>query len=79
MSVYNAGGFLNEAVDSVLAQTFEDFEFIIIDDGSSDDSLATLQQIRDPRLKILSQSSRGLIASLTRPHGCRRPLRAVSV
>ena len=33
MSVYNAGGFLREAVDSVLAQTFEDFEFVIIDDG----------------------------------------------
>jgi glycosyltransferase involved in cell wall biosynthesis len=66
MSIYNAGGFLKEAVNSVLAQTFEDFEFIIIDDGSSDDSLAALRQIRDSRLRILTQPNRGLIASLNR-------------
>jgi glycosyltransferase involved in cell wall biosynthesis len=66
MSVYNAGGFLTEAVDSVLAQTFEDFEFVIIDDGSTDGSLAALQQITDPRVRVLPQENRGLIASLNR-------------
>ena len=66
MSVYNAGGFLREAVHSVLAQTFEDFEFIIIDDGSSDDSLAILREIPDRRLRIIQQENRGLIASLNR-------------
>lgn len=66
MSVFNAGGFLKEAVNSILAQTFEDFEFIIVDDGSSDDSLAVLRQVRDSRLKILTQPNRGLIASLNR-------------
>ena len=66
MSVYNAGAFLREAVDSVLAQTFEDFEFIIIDDGSTDDSLPLLRSINDGRLKIVEQENRGLIASLNR-------------
>jgi glycosyltransferase involved in cell wall biosynthesis len=66
MSVYNAGGFLKEAVDSVLAQTFEDFEFVIIDDGSTDNSLATLRRFTDPRIRILTQENRGLIAALNR-------------
>ncbi len=66
MSVYNAGGFLKEAVESVLAQTFEDFEFVIINDGSSDTSLATLREFTDPRVRILTQENRGLIAALNR-------------
>lgn len=66
MSVFNAGDFLQEAVDSVLAQTFNDFEFIVIDDGSTDQSLPTLKRINDPRLKIIEQENRGLIASLNR-------------
>jgi glycosyltransferase involved in cell wall biosynthesis len=66
MSVYNAGDFLREAVDSVLTQTFEDLEFIIIDDGSKDQSLQTLQEYTDPRIRILTQANRGLIASLNR-------------
>jgi glycosyltransferase involved in cell wall biosynthesis len=66
MSVYNAGAYLREAVDSVLAQTFEDFEFIIIDDGSTDDSLPLLKKISDPRIRLIEQENRGLIASLNR-------------
>jgi glycosyltransferase involved in cell wall biosynthesis len=66
MSVYNAGGFLQEAVDSVLAQTMEDFELIAIDDGSTDQSLQTLERYGDSRLKIVQQPNRGLIASLNR-------------
>ena len=66
MSVFNAGGFLVEAVDSILAQTMEDFELIAIDDGSTDQSLTTLQRFNDPRLKIIQQPNRGLIASLNR-------------
>lgn len=38
MSMYNAAPYLRECIDSVLAQTFADFEFIIVDDGSEDDS-----------------------------------------
>jgi glycosyltransferase involved in cell wall biosynthesis len=66
MPVYNGGGFLREAVDSVLAQTFEDFEFLIIDDGSTDDSLAVLKEFSDSRIRILSQENRGVIESLNR-------------
>ncbi|MFA5290708.1 MAG: glycosyltransferase [Candidatus Paceibacterota bacterium] len=56
MSVYNGEPFLREAVDSILAQTFTDFEFIIVDDCSTDDSLKTLRSYRDPRIKILESS-----------------------
>ncbi len=66
MSVFNAGGFLREAVDSVLAQSFGDFEFIIIDDGSRDDSLLLLRQIADPRIRLIEQENRGLVAALNR-------------
>ena len=39
MPVYNSSLYLKEAIDSVLVQTFKDFEFIIVDDGSTDNSL----------------------------------------
>ncbi len=66
MSVYNAAAFLTEAVQSVLAQTFTDFEFLIVNDGSSDNSAAILAGFTDPRIKILDQENRGLVASLNR-------------
>jgi glycosyltransferase involved in cell wall biosynthesis len=66
MSVYNTGGFVREAVDSVFAQSFGDFEFIIIDDGSKDDSLAQLKSIADPRIRLIEQENRGLVAALNR-------------
>jgi len=66
MPVYNAGGFLEEAVESVLTQTFEDFEFIVIDDGSADDSSAALRQFADARMRVVRQENRGLVASLNR-------------
>lgn len=39
MPVYNGAQYLQEAIDSILQQTYRDFEFIIIDDGSTDNSL----------------------------------------
>jgi glycosyltransferase involved in cell wall biosynthesis len=66
MPVFNGGGFLREAVDSVLTQSFDDFEFLIIDDGSTDDSLAILNEYSDKRLRIISQENRGVIESLNR-------------
>lgn len=53
MAVYNAAQFLREAVASVLAQTYRDFELIVVDDSSSDDSLSILQSFEDPRVRIL--------------------------
>jgi glycosyltransferase involved in cell wall biosynthesis len=52
MPVYNAGRFLKEAIDSILHQSFEDFEFIIIDDGSTDDSVQIVQSYRDSRIRF---------------------------
>jgi glycosyltransferase involved in cell wall biosynthesis len=54
MPVYNGGRFLREAVDSVLGQTFDDFELVAVDDGSTDDSVAILTEYaeRDPRVRV---------------------------
>ena len=65
MSVYNDGLFLPLAVQSILAQTFPDFEFLIIDDGSTDDSIAYLSQLRDPRVRVVRHPQNlGLTQSL---------------
>jgi glycosyltransferase involved in cell wall biosynthesis len=64
MSVYNGEKYLKDAVDSILTQTFEDFEFIIINDGSKDNTLNILKSYNDPRIVIISRENRGLVASL---------------
>ena len=51
LTSYNLGKFLRESIDSVLAQTFRDFELIIWDDCSSDDSWEIITGYRDPRIK----------------------------
>lgn len=62
---YNAGPLLREAVDSVLAQTFTNFECLVIDDGSTDGSVQALHAIGDTRLRIVhNPSNLGLIATL---------------
>ncbi len=68
MSVYNGRKYLCESVDSILNQTYKNFEFIIINDGSEDNSLDTLleYQTRDNRLLIVNQSNIGLTSSLNR-------------
>ncbi len=67
MPVYNGARFLRLAVDSVLAQTMGDFEFIIIDDGSTDDSLAILRSYTDKRIQIIENVvNRGVTASLNK-------------
>jgi hypothetical protein len=68
MAVHNGEKFLREALDSMLGQTFADFEFIIIDDGSTDGSRQILQeyQSRDARIRVITQANQGLPASLNR-------------
>jgi len=63
MPVFNTSPFLREALSSVTAQSFEPFEFLVIDDGSTDGSLDILQDhLRlEPRMRIRSRSNRGLI------------------
>jgi glycosyltransferase involved in cell wall biosynthesis len=66
MPVYNAETYLEEAIDSVLNQTFEDFEFVIIDDGSNDRSLKIIQQFssKDDRIIYITRKNKGIIYSL---------------
>jgi len=64
MSVYNAEDYLRPAIDSILNQTFKDFEFIIIDDGSTDKSLSIIKTYTDPRIILISRRNKGLTASL---------------
>ncbi len=55
MPVYNAEKFLPESIESILNQTFTDFEFIILDDGSTDNSFAIIKeyQSKDSRIRVL--------------------------
>jgi hypothetical protein len=64
MPVFNGERYLEEAVRSILDQTFSDFEFIIIDDGSTDRTRAILKSYTDGRIKVVDQRHRGIIASL---------------
>lgn len=64
MSVYNGEKYLREAIDSILSQTFTDFEFIIINDGSTDDTLKIIKSYKDPRIVLISRENKGLVVSL---------------
>lgn len=66
MPVYNAQRYLSEALDSVLAQTYDDFELIAVDDGSTDRSPRILQGYakRDGRLRVIRRPNRGIVAAL---------------
>lgn len=64
MSVYNGQDYLSAAIESILNQKFKDFEFIIINDGSTDSSLKIIKQYKDPRIVIISRKNKGLVASL---------------
>lgn len=65
LAVYNGATFISEAVESILNQTFSDFELIVINDGSSDDSEKILNFFNDPRIiRIKNERNLGLILSL---------------
>ena len=68
MSVYNNAPYLVPAIESILAQTFTDFEFLIVNDGSTDGSPAIIDRYAasDARIRAIHQSNSGLIASLNR-------------
>jgi glycosyltransferase involved in cell wall biosynthesis len=71
MSVYNGERFLRQAVDSIFNQTFPDFEFIVVNDGSTDGTAEILSGYAeaDPRLCVVTQENKGLIKSLNRAIG----------
>lgn len=66
MSVYNDERFIHDAVESILRQTFQDFEFIIINDGSTDRTYEILSSFKDERIRVFNQENRGLTFSLNR-------------
>lgn len=71
MAVYNAARFLRRSVESVLSQTFADFELIVVDDASVDNSLAILESFQDPRILIIKHTN-NLGASISRNHALER-------
>jgi GT2 family glycosyltransferase len=61
VTCYNLGQYLDEAIDSVMAQTFQDFEILIVDDGSTDPStVRLLAEYRRPRTRVFGIDNRGL-------------------
>jgi len=74
MTVYNSECYLAEAVESVLTQTFSDFELIVIDDGSADGSLPILRQFekRDRRVRVVSRPNTGIVGAANEGIGLAR-------
>lgn len=74
MSVFDGERFLSEAITSILNQTFGDFEFVIINDGSRDrtTSMLAAYEQSDSRVRVYEQENQGLIASLNRGCGLAR-------
>lgn len=67
MSVYNGLPYLRDAINSILDQSFSDFEFLIIDDASTDESVNEIKAYKDPRIRLhQNQSNKGLTASLNK-------------
>jgi glycosyltransferase involved in cell wall biosynthesis len=67
MSVHNGLPYVDDAVESILRQTFTEFEFVIVDDASNDGTAEYLRGVQDPRVRLLSLSENiGLTAALNR-------------
>lgn len=66
LCVYNGETYVNAAIDSVLTQTYTDFEFVIINDGSKDGTPEILEEVakRDPRVRVVHQKNSGLTRAL---------------
>ena len=66
MPVYNGEKYLQEAIDSVLSQTYPNFEFLIINDGSTDGTVKMLQTYTDERIRVIDQKNMGVSRALNR-------------
>jgi glycosyltransferase involved in cell wall biosynthesis len=64
MPAYNTGKYIHEAISSVLDQTFTDFELLIINDGSTDDTLAIINTFTDARIRVINQDNKGVANAL---------------
>ena len=52
-TIYNAERYIEESIRSILQQTHSDFEYVVVDDGSNDGTLARLENLNDPRLRVI--------------------------
>ncbi len=66
MTIYNGAAFLRPAIESVLAQSFCDFEFVLVDDGSADESRDIVRSFADVRIRLIEAPHAGLTAALNR-------------
>lgn len=67
LPVHNCERYVRRAAESILAQTFRDFELLILDDGSTDGSRAAVETLRDPRIRfVANERNLGLVATLNR-------------
>lgn len=66
MSVYNGEKYLRQSIESILNQIYHDFEFIIINDGSTDKSLEIINSYSDSRIRLVNQKNCGLTISLNK-------------
>ena len=63
MPVFNEERYIRKAIESVLEQSLSDFELIVVDDGSTDDTLKIIKSFDDERIRVITQSNRGPGAS----------------
>lgn len=63
MPAFNAAPFIEEAIGSILAQTFKDWELIVVDDGSTDETAAVLARQHDARISVMRQANAGVSAA----------------
>jgi len=63
MPAYNAAQYIHEAIESVRKQSFQDWELIVVNDGSTDGTRSYLESLRDVRIRIVNQENRGVSAA----------------
>lgn len=66
LPVYNGQAYLKQAIDSILNQSYQDFELVIVNDGSSDGSLELISSYADKRIVLINQENTGLPGALNR-------------